>query len=111
MFERLGIARQMAGKSKRIASEPVGAVVARGDAEIGFQQISELLPVKGIDYVGPLPTEVQKVTVFSAGIAVGSRNPDASELLLKFLASPRAIPAIVKSGLEPVTHVTAKHGS
>jgi molybdate transport system substrate-binding protein len=111
MFERLGIARQMADKSKRIASEPVGAVVARGEAELGFQQISELLPVKGIDYVGPLPPEVQKVTVFSAGIAVGSKNPDASEALLRFLASPRAIPAIVKSGLEPVTHVAAKRGS
>jgi molybdate transport system substrate-binding protein len=89
----------------------VGAVVARGEAELGFQQISELLPVKGIDYVGPLPPEVQKVTVFSAGIAVGSRNPDASDALLKFLASPQAIPAIVKSGLEPVTHVGAKRGS
>jgi molybdate transport system substrate-binding protein len=111
MFERLGIARQMASKSKRIASEPVGAVVARGEAELGFQQISELLPVKGIDYVGPLPPEVQKVTVFSAGIAVGSKNPDASEALLRFLASPQAIPAIVKSGLEPVTHVAAKRGS
>jgi molybdate transport system substrate-binding protein len=111
MFERLGIARQMADKSKRIASEPVGAVVARGEAELGFQQISELLPVKGIDYVGPLPPEVQKVTVFSAGIAGGSKNPDASVALLKFLASPAAIPAIVKSGLEPVTHVAPKRGS
>jgi molybdate transport system substrate-binding protein len=99
LFPRLGIA----GKSKRIASEPVGAVVARGDAEIGFQQISELLPVPGIDYVGPLPPEVQKVTVFSAGVATGSRAPDAARALIQFLASPSAIPTIVKSGLEPVT--------
>jgi molybdate transport system substrate-binding protein len=102
MFQRLGIADQIRGKCKRIASEPVGAVVARGDAEIGFQQISELLPVPGIDYVGPLPPEVQKVTVFSAGVAVGAEQPDAARALIKFLASPAAVGAIKKSGLEPV---------
>jgi molybdate transport system substrate-binding protein len=102
MFQRLGIPDQIRGKCKRIANEPVGAVVARGDAEIGFQQISELLPVPGIDYVGPLPSEVQKVTVFSAGVAVGARQPDAARALIKFLASRAAGPAIKKSGLEPV---------
>jgi len=101
MFQRLGIAGQMAPKSQRIASEPVGAVVARGAAEIGFQQISELLPVQGIDYVGPLPPEVQKVTVFSAGIAAGSKQPDAARALIEFLASPAALPAVKESGLEP----------
>jgi molybdate transport system substrate-binding protein len=102
MFQRLGIPDQIRGKCKRIANEPVGAVVARGDAEIGFQQISELLPVPGIDYVGPLPPGVQKVTVFSAGVAVGARQPDAARALIKFLASRAAGPAIKKSGLEPV---------
>jgi molybdate transport system substrate-binding protein len=102
MFQRLGIADQIKAKCQRIASEPVGAVVARGDAEIGFQQISELLPVPGIDYVGPLPREVQKVTVFSAGIASGAKHPDAARALIKFLASPDAAPAIQKSGLEPI---------
>jgi molybdate transport system substrate-binding protein len=102
MFQRLGIADQISGKCKRIASEPVGVVVARGDAEIGFQQISELLPVGGIDYVGPLPPEVQKVTVFSAGVGVGAKHPDAARALIKFLASPAAVPAIKKTGLEPV---------
>jgi molybdate transport system substrate-binding protein len=101
MFQRLGIADQIRGKCRRIASEPVGAVVARGDAEIGFQQISELLPVPGIAYVGPLPPEVQKVTVFSAGVALGAKQPDAARALIKFLASPAALPAIKKSGLEP----------
>ena len=91
------------GKGRRIESERVGTVVARGDAEIGFQQISELLPIPGIDYVGPLPPEVQKVTVFSAGVAVGAKEPDAARALIKFLASPAAAPAITKSGLEPVT--------
>jgi molybdate transport system substrate-binding protein len=102
MFQRLGIADQIASKCQRIQSEPVGAVVARGDAEIGFQQISELLPVPGIAYLGPLPKEVQKVTVFSAGVAVGTKRPDAARALIEFLASPAALPAITKSGLEPV---------
>ncbi len=103
LFPRLGIADQIVSKSKRIESERVGTVVARGDAEIGFQQISELLPIPGIDYVGPLPPEVQKVTVFSAGVVVGAKEPDAARALIKFLASPAAAPAITKSGLEPVT--------
>ncbi len=103
LFQRLGIADQVKEKCKRIASEPVGAVVARGDAEIGFQQISELLPVPGIEYAGPLPPEVQKVTVFSAGVAAGSKRPDAARALIKFLASPAAVPVIKKTGLEPLT--------
>ena len=103
LFPRLGIANQIKGKSQRIVSERVGTVVARGDAEIGFQQISELLPIPGIDYVGPLPPEVQRVTVFSAGVAVGAKDPDAARALIKFLASPATAPAIRKSGLEPVT--------
>jgi molybdate transport system substrate-binding protein len=103
LFQRLGIADQIMSKCKRIGNEPVGAVVARGDAEIGFQQISELLPVAGIDYVGPLPPEVQKVTVFSAGVAVGAKNPDAARALIKFLVSPAVDHAITKSGLELLT--------
>jgi len=104
LYQRLGIADQVASKSKRIpSSERVGTVVARGDAEIGFQQISELLPIKGIDYVGPLPQDAQRVTVFSAGIAVGAKEPEAAKALIAFLASPAATAAIKKSGLEPVT--------
>jgi molybdate transport system substrate-binding protein len=101
LFQRLGIAGEVMGKCKRIDGM-VGDAVARGDAEIGFQQISELLPVRGIDYVGPLPAEVQRVTVFSAGIAAGAKEPDAAVALIRFLASPAAVPAIAKSGLEPV---------
>jgi molybdate transport system substrate-binding protein len=103
LFQRLGIADQIMSKCRRIANEPVGAVVARGDAEIGFQQISELLAVAGIDYVGPLPPGAQKVTVFSAGVAVGAKSPDAARALIKFLASPAVAPAVTKSGLELVT--------
>ena len=74
LFQRLGIAEQMAPKSRRIEGERVGAVVARGDAKLGFQQTSELLPVPGIDYVGPLPPGVQRVSVFSAGVAAHSAH-------------------------------------
>jgi molybdate transport system substrate-binding protein len=102
MFQRLGIADEMKDKARKIPAEPVAGVVARGDAEIGFQQISELLPVAGVDIVGPLPPELQKVTVFSAGIATVSKERDAGKALIKFLASPAAGAAIIKSGMEPI---------
>jgi molybdate transport system substrate-binding protein len=76
--------------------------VARGEAELGFQQISELKPVPGIDIVGPLPDALQKVTVFSAGVASVSKEPEAAKALIKFLASPAARETIVNSGLEPI---------
>ena len=103
LFKRLGIADQMKGKSRMIPAEPVGEVVARGEAEIGFQQISELKPVPGIDIVGPLPPEVQKITVFSAGITTGAREPTAGRALIAFLASPAAAPVFMRGGLVPIT--------
>jgi len=102
MFHALGIAGEVAGKARMIPAEPVGAVVARGDAEIGFQQISELKPIGGIDLLGPLPAEVQKYTVFSAGIVSGSAQQQEAAALLRFLASPEARPAVMDSGLEPM---------
>jgi molybdate transport system substrate-binding protein len=102
LFPRLGIADQVMGKSKQILSERVGAVVARGEAEIGFQQISELLPIPGIDYVGPLPPELQEITSYSAGITVDAEEPEAARALIQFLVQSAA-PAIAKSGMEPVT--------
>lgn len=102
LFARLGIAEQMAGKSRRIDRERVGAVVARGEAEIGFQQLSELLPIAGIDIVGPLPAEVQKVSVFSAGVVNASQRQDAARTLIRFLASPAAADTVAKTGLEPI---------
>jgi molybdate transport system substrate-binding protein len=101
LLQRLGIADRVMPKSKRILGEPVGAVVARGEAEIGLQQISELLPEKGIDIVGPLPADAQKITVFSAGIVAGAKSPDAARALIAYLASPAAAAAITKAGLEP----------
>jgi molybdate transport system substrate-binding protein len=103
LFQRLGIAEELRAKSREIKSERVGNVVARGEAEIGFQQISELLPVHGIDFVGPIPAELQKITVFSAGIAASAKDPSAAKTLIEFLASPAAIAVIKKSGLEPIT--------
>ena len=102
LFQKLGIADQMKDKARKIPATPVAEIVARGDAEIGFQQISEMLPVPGVDIVGPLPTDLQKITVYSAGIATMSKEPDAGKALIKFLASPAASAALLKSGLEPI---------
>jgi molybdate transport system substrate-binding protein len=102
LFQRLGIAPQMQAKSRKIDGEPVAAVVARGEAEIGFQQISELRPVPGVEVVGPLPPAVQRVTVFSAAALTGSPNPSGGRALIAFLASPAASAAIANSGMEPV---------
>jgi putative tricarboxylic transport membrane protein len=101
LFPRLGISAHMRKTGRRIVSERVGAVVARGDAEIGFQQISELLPITGIDYVGPLPDEVQRVSTFAAALAIGARQPEAARALIAFLASSAVLPAIRKYGLDP----------
>jgi molybdate transport system substrate-binding protein len=108
LFKRLGIADQVAGKSRMIPAEPVGAVVARGEAEIGFQQVSELKPIVGIDLVGPLPSELQKFTIFSAGLLSNAREPDAARALISFLASPAAAGAIKESGLEPTAAAAPK---
>ena len=105
MFEKLGIAAEMKDKARKIPATPVAEIVARGEAELGFQQISELKPVPGIDIVGPLPDALQKVTVFSAGIATVSKEPEAGKALIKFLSSPAARETIVNSGLEPIAGV------
>jgi len=103
LYQRLGIAEQVTSKSRLIGGgERVGAVIARGEAEIGFQQISELLPVAGIAHITPLPPEVQKVSVFSAGVAATATDSDLAYAVTKFLASSRAVSAIIKSGLEPI---------
>jgi molybdate transport system substrate-binding protein len=101
LFPRLGIAAQLKPKSILVERERVGAVVARGDAEIGFQQISELLPIKGIDYVGPLPAEVQRITLFSAGVATAAKNPDGARALIDFFRTPEAVTLLRKYQLTP----------
>jgi molybdate transport system substrate-binding protein len=101
LFERMGIAESIKPKVKQVQGEPAGGVVARGEAEIAFQQVSELLPVPGIDFVGPLPADIQQITVFSAGLHVAAKQPDAARALVKFLTAPAAAPAIRKKGMEP----------
>ena len=97
LFPRLGIADEMAGKS---TTSGVAAVV-RGDAEIAVQPVSELLPVPGVDFVGTIPAEVQKVNVYAAAVVAGSKETEASKRLIAFLASEGATAAIKKSGMEP----------
>ncbi|WP_291615628.1 molybdate ABC transporter substrate-binding protein [Bradyrhizobium sp.] len=102
MFQKMGIADEVKAKTATVKpGEPVGAVVARGEAEIGFHQISELMPVKGIQYLGPLPPEIQNVTVFSGGVHSGTKEPDAATTLVRFLTSPAAMTIITKHHLEP----------
>jgi molybdate transport system substrate-binding protein len=102
LFPKLDPSGAVMAKSKKIFSERVGTVVARGDAELGFQQVSELVPIEGLDFVGTLPEEVQRVTIFSAGLAAGSKNPDAAKTLIACLGGPEAAPTIKKTGLEPI---------
>ena len=105
LLQRLGIADRVLPKCRRIeGGERVGAVIARGEAEIGFQQISELLPVPGIDHITPLPPEVQKLSIFSAGVAATTSDSDAARAVIAFLSSLDASESIKNSGLEPIAN-------
>ena len=106
LFPRLGLADELAAKSRRIVSERVAAVVARGEIEIGFQQVSEILSIEGAAYAGPLPAEYQRVTTFSAGIAADAGNPDGAQRLIDFLASEGAAPTIAETGLDSAASPT-----
>lgn len=99
LFGRLGVLDQIKGKLYKSPGEPVGRVVARGQAEIGFQPVSELRPHPGIDIVGPLPAELQVVNVFAAGLATGAKEPEAGKALIAYLVSPAARPAILEAGM------------
>jgi molybdate transport system substrate-binding protein len=101
LFQRMGIADQIKHKVTQTQGQPSGGVVARGDAEIAFQQISELLPVPGIELVGPLPPDIQEITIFAAGLHAHAKSPDAAKALVKFLTSPVAAPVIRSKGMEP----------
>ena len=102
LFQRMGIADRLKPKLKQVKGEPTGAVVARGEAEIAFQQVCEFLPVAGIDYLGPLPPSIQIITVFAAGLHVAARQPDAASTLVRFLTAPAAAPVIRKKGMDLV---------
>jgi molybdate transport system substrate-binding protein len=101
MFQRMGIADELKPKIKVVKGVPIALVLERGDAEIGFQQSSELLAIKGVNYVGPLPAELQYKFVFAAGVPAVAAQPEAARALARFLITPAALAAIKKSGLEP----------
>jgi len=105
LFARLGVADQVAAKSRKVrgppSGEPVAAVVARGEAEIGFQQVSELIHVPGITFVGAIPAELQPGFAFAGAITSNAKEPDAARALIRFLASPEAAATILKAGLAP----------
>ena len=84
-------------------------MLARGEADLGFQQISDLLNVNGIDYLGPLPSELQNITVYSAGLHSAAPAPDAARALIKSLAAPESGPIIRKSGMEPGSRLTTSN--
>lgn len=100
LFKKLGIEQQVAAKAKMIEKTPVGELVASGEYELGFQQVSEILPVTGIEFVSRIPEAVQSVTVFSAGIPVRARHAAAARELIRFLASPEAQADVIKSGMD-----------
>jgi len=104
MLKKLGVYDQVSSKaSVTKANEPVGERVARGEAEIGFHQLSELIPVKDIDIIGPLPPEIQKITVFSGAVHSAAKEPDAAAALARFLTSPASADIIKRHGLEPAS--------
>ena len=105
LFAKLGVADQVAGKSRKVrgppSGEPVAALVARGEVEVGFQQVSELIHVPGVTFVGAIPAELQPNLSFAGAITSAARQPDAALALLRFLASPEAASTILKAGLTP----------
>jgi molybdate transport system substrate-binding protein len=102
LIERMGIANLIKAKVKQTPSGlRVASAIAGGEVEIGFQQVSELIAEAGIDYIGPLPAEVQKITVFTAGIHSRAREPQAARELVKYFTTPASIPILRKYGLEP----------
>lgn len=104
LFPKLGVQERLAATGKKIYSERVGAVVARGDAEIGFQQVSELIYFKELDFIGTLPDAVQQTIFFSAGMVNGAQEPQAARHLLTFLTSPAVAGIVRATGLDPVNH-------
>jgi molybdate transport system substrate-binding protein len=102
MFQKMGIADEIKNKLKQTPTGVfVGSIIASGEAEIGFQQVSELSFFPGIDYVGPIPAEVQLITVFSAGIPTGTKQADAAKALVSFITAPAAAAIFKKHALDP----------
>jgi molybdate transport system substrate-binding protein len=101
LMERLGIADAMRPKTRLVDGVPVAEIVAKGEAELGMQQINVLLPIAGVDYVGPLPGDLQDYVEFAAGVLTVSKEPEAAKAFTRFISSVEAVPLIKKSGMEP----------
>ena len=101
VLERLGIADTMKPRIIRVDTGPTGALVANGRADIAVQQFSELMPVSGIEIIGALPGDLQRVTVFSAGMSTAAKEPAVAKALVQLLAADPAQPVIKRKGLEP----------
>jgi molybdate transport system substrate-binding protein len=101
LLEQLGIADQVRPKTKLKQGGHVADLITSGQAELGMQQISEIVTVKGVTFVGPLPQEVQNYTTYAAGIGASARDRDAASALVKFLAGPRTGEVLKSQGMEP----------
>ena len=101
VFQRMGIADEIKHKLKQTPTGVfVGSIIANGEAEIGFQQVSELSHFAGVDYVGPLPAEIQQFTIFSSGIIAGTKEADAAKALVNFITAPAAGAVFKRIGME-----------
>ena len=101
LLDKLGIGAEVKAKAKLIHGGAVAEHIANGEAEIGIHQISEILPVKGIVLVGPLPAEIQNYTVYAAGLGANAKEADAAKALLKALSGPAAAEVLKAKGMEP----------
>src|SRR5262245_52099682 len=105
----MGIADEVKPKLRQTPTGVfVASIIASGEAEIGLQQVSELIHAPGIDYVGPLPADVQHYTVFSSGVSAATKEADAVKALVAFVTAPAAAETFRKHGLEPATTPAAK---
>jgi molybdate transport system substrate-binding protein len=102
LFQRLGIADEIKSKLKQTPTGVfVGSIIAGGEVEIGFQQVSEISHFPGVDYVGPLPPDIQLYTMFASGVMTEAKEPEAAKALVKFMTAPAAAAAFKKRGMEP----------
>lgn len=104
LFKKLGIEAEMKGKARMIQKTPVAEKVAAGEYELGLQQVSEILPVQGAEYVGKIPESLQSVTRFAGGVPINAPHPEEGSKLLHYMAAPAADGDVSATGLDPLTH-------
>ncbi|WP_150566827.1 substrate-binding domain-containing protein [Pandoraea morbifera] len=104
LFKKLGIAEQMRGKGVMVQKTPVAEKVAAGDYALGLQQVSELLPVKGVTFAGKIPESLQSVTRFAGGVPVNAPHPEEAKKLLMYMAAPDVAKDVQSTGLDPLVH-------